>query len=47
MEKFFYPESIAVFGVSETKSNLARVIVENLVRFGFRGEIYPVGMAQG
>ncbi len=47
MKKFFYPESIAVFGVSEAQSNLARVIVENLVRFGFRGDIYPVGTASG
>ncbi|MDD3845313.1 MAG: acetate--CoA ligase family protein [Syntrophorhabdaceae bacterium] len=47
MEKFFYPESIAVFGVSETPSNLARVIVENLVSFGFQGNVYPVGMTQG
>jgi acetyltransferase len=47
MKKFFYPESIAVFGVSEAQSNLARVIVENLVRFGFRGNIYPVGTSRG
>lgn len=47
MEKFFYPESIAVFGVSDTPSNLARVIVENLVRFGFHGEVYPVGARSG
>ncbi|MBP1748612.1 MAG: CoA-binding domain protein [Deltaproteobacteria bacterium] len=47
MEKFFYPESIAVFGVSDTPSNLARVIVENLARFGFRGDVYPVGARDG
>lgn len=47
MKAFFHPESIAVFGVSESPSNLARVIVENLVRFGFRGDIYPVGTARG
>ncbi len=47
MEKFFYPESIAVFGVSDTPSNLARVIVENLDRFGFRGAVHPVGVAKG
>lgn len=47
MEKFFYPQSIAVFGVSDTPSNLARVIVENLSRFGFRGTVYPVGVAKG
>lgn len=47
MEKFFYPESIAVFGVSDMPSNLARIIVENLVRFGFRGDVYPMGVAGG
>ncbi len=47
MEKFFYPESIAVFGVSDTPGNLARVIVENLARFGFRGDVYPVGARGG
>lgn len=47
MKAFFCPESIAVFGVSQSPSNLARVIVENLVRFGFRGDIYPVGTARG
>ncbi len=47
MEKFFYPKSIAVFGVSVTPSNLARVIVENLARFGFRGDVYPVGSRDG
>ncbi len=47
MKQFFYPESIAVFGVSDTPSNLARVIVENLARFGFRGDVYPVGARDG
>lgn len=47
MEKFFYPESVAVFGVSDTPSNLARIIVENLVRFGFRGDIHPMGTSGG
>ncbi len=47
MEKFFYPQSIALFGVSDTPSNLARVIVENLARFGFRGDVYPVGVKEG
>jgi acetyltransferase len=47
MEKFFYPESIAVFGVSDTPSNLARIIVENLARFGFAGDVYPVGPRGG
>lgn len=47
MEKFFNPKSVAVFGVSNAPSNLARVIVENLIRFGFVGDIYPVGVSGG
>ncbi len=47
MDKFFYPESIAVFGVSDTSTNLARIIVENLARFRFRGAVYPVGAREG
>jgi acetate---CoA ligase (ADP-forming) len=47
MENFFYPKSIAVFGVSDTPANLARIIVENLARFGFRGKVYPVGARDG
>jgi acyl-CoA synthetase (NDP forming) len=44
---FFYPSSIAVFGISDTPSNLARIIVENLDRFGFAGKIFPVGTKTG
>jgi acyl-CoA synthetase (NDP forming) len=44
---FFYPSSIAVFGISDTPSNLARIIVENLDRFGFADKIFPVGAKKG
>jgi acetyltransferase len=47
MKKFFHPESIAIFGVSNTASNLARIIVENLDRFGFTGKVFPVGTKKG
>lgn len=40
---FFYPASLVVTGVSETPSNLARVIVQNLQRFGCKARVYPVG----
>lgn len=43
VEDFFHPASLAIVGVSEAPSNLARVIVENLQRFGFKGRIFPVG----
>ncbi|MEN6616546.1 MAG: acetate--CoA ligase family protein [Syntrophorhabdus sp.] len=47
MEKFFHPKSIAVFGVSSTNSNLARIIIENLNSFHFSGHVYPVGTHAG
>jgi acetate---CoA ligase (ADP-forming) len=47
MKQFFYPESIAIFGVSDKPSNFGRIIVENLVRFGFQGRIYPIGRGEG
>lgn len=47
MKTFFYPKSIAVFGVSPTEGNLARIIVENLDRFGFTGKVFPVGTKKG
>ena len=47
VDNFFFPESVAIFGVSETTSNLAGVIVENLERFHFKGRIYPIGSRSG
>ena len=43
MKSFFYPESVIVVGVSDSPSNLGRVIVENMDRFGFQKEIHVVG----
>jgi len=47
MQKLFYPESVMVFGVSDAPTNLARFIVDNLDRFGFRGAVYPIGREGG
>lgn len=47
MNKLFYPKSVAVFGVSDAETNLARMIVLNLVRSGFKGAIYPIGRDAG
>lgn len=43
MKSFFYPKSIAIFGVSSSPKNLARVILENLERFQFKGEVFLIG----
>jgi len=47
MKQFFYPSDIAVFGVTNSPENLAKNIILNCQRGGFRGEIYPVGRRPG
>ncbi|MFH1490223.1 MAG: acetate--CoA ligase family protein [Pseudomonadota bacterium] len=44
---FFYPESIAVVGVSPEDRNLGKIIFKNCLTFGYRGEIIPVGLKKG
>ncbi len=41
--RFFYPASLAIIGVSDAPSNLARVMVQNLQRFGCKARVYPIG----
>jgi acetyltransferase len=47
MNGLFCAESIAVIGVSESEDNLGKNILANLVNFGYRGKIYPVGLRGG
>ena len=47
LNKIFYPDSVAVIGVSERPDNLAANIVANLVEFGYGGDIYAVGLRSG
>ncbi|MGO9620323.1 MAG: acetate--CoA ligase family protein [Desulfobaccales bacterium] len=47
MEKFFYPKSLVVVGVSESPDNLARAIVANLLQFNYQGKIFLVGRRPG
>jgi acyl-CoA synthetase (NDP forming) len=47
MREFFYPDRLAVVGVSENPANLARGIVAHLLAFGYEGKIYPVGPRGG
>jgi len=47
MQKLFYPERIAVIGVSERRENAGRNILENICRFDFAGGIFPVGPRGG
>lgn len=47
MREFFYPSSIAVFGVADTPRNLAKNIIMNCEDMGFNGDIFPVGREEG
>ncbi|MCB2216475.1 acetate--CoA ligase family protein [Desulfofustis glycolicus] len=42
METFFYPESIVIFGLSAKEKNVSRLILANLIRWGYRGRIFGV-----
>lgn len=42
MEKLFYPESIAIIGLSSKPSNIPRIVLENLIRWGYRGRIFGI-----
>ncbi len=47
MKQFFYPSSLAVFGVADNPRNLAKNIISNCQEMGFGGELYPVGREPG
>ncbi len=42
MHKLFYPESIAIMGLSPKTSNIPKLVLENLIRWGYRGRILGV-----
>jgi acetyltransferase len=47
MHEIFYPNSVAVIGVSNSPDNMGRGIIFNLTEFGFQGIIYEVGPKGG
>lgn len=42
MEKMFNPESIAILGLSAKEGNIPRLILDNLLRWGYKGRIFGV-----
>ena len=42
MEQLFYPESIAIIGLSSKPTNIPRLTLENLLRWGYRGRLFGV-----
>ena len=42
MEKLFYPESIAIIGLSSRPNNIPRLVLENLISWCYRGRIFGI-----
>jgi acetyltransferase len=42
LDRFFRPESVAVIGASEKEGRIGAILVQNLIRGGFAGNIYPI-----
>lgn len=42
MHKIFNPDSIAIWGLSAKENNIPRLILENLIRWGFKGRIFGI-----
>ena len=42
LSPIFSPQSVAVIGATETIGSVGRTILENLIKGGFAGVIYPV-----
>ncbi|HQL80880.1 MAG TPA: CoA-binding protein, partial [Spirochaetota bacterium] len=42
MEKLFYPESLAIIGLSSKANNIPKLVLENLIRWGYKGRILGV-----
>ena len=43
LRRIFYPNSVVVIGVSERPENLARLIIDNLHNFGYKGKVFAAG----
>ncbi len=42
MHKLFYPESVAIVGLSSRPNNIPRLTLENMLRWGYQGRIFGV-----
>ena len=42
LSPIFSPQSVAVIGATENLGSVGRTILENLIKGGFTGAIYPV-----
>ena len=41
-EKFYDPKSVAVIGASATKGKVGYSVMNNLIKDGYKGKIFPI-----
>lgn len=46
LDLFFKPKSIAIIGASQNKKKIGYGLVENLIKAGFGGKIYPINLKE-
>lgn len=46
LKNFFNPRSVAVIGASQDKDKIGRQILDNLIKGGFPGRIYPINLKE-
>ncbi|KKR04361.1 MAG: Acetyl coenzyme A synthetase (ADP forming), alpha domain protein [Parcubacteria group bacterium GW2011_GWC2_39_14] len=44
LQSFFNPKSIAVIGASAEKTKLGYTILKNIIKFNYKGRVYPVNL---
>ena len=47
LKNFFNPSTIAIIGASSDKKKIGRQILDNVIKSGFSGKIYPVNLKGG
>ena len=47
LTRLFHPGSIAVVGVSQERRNAGQGMLLSLIKFGYKGNLYPVGLHRG
>jgi len=42
MDYFFYPKTVAIIGASEKEHKIGHVIMQNMIKAGFKGKLIPI-----
>ena len=42
LESLFSPKAVAVIGASANPSKLGYTVLDNIIKYGFEGQVYPI-----